>query len=183
MSAKIACEVLHTLSLGSQLKVSSLLLLAPAPPTPLVLPDELRQQQLTAYSTFESAKWTVANILMHKPLPDTMVDDLAHDATNMSEGAKRGWIELGMAHDCTPTLERMQDLVKSSPDSMPKVVVLVGREDKVETVEKVQSAVVEPCTAAGWDVSMRVIEGVGHLLPVEAPDEVVVAVTELLDVA
>ena len=98
----------------------------------------------------------------------------------MSEGAKRGWIELGMPHDCTPSLQATMTDITVTGALAPKIVVLVGSEDKVETVERVQKETVEPWEAAGWNVSMRVIEGAGHLLPVEAVREVVDAVKGLL---
>ena len=178
MSAKIACGLMAAISLPSfpfKVEICSLLLLAPAPPTPLILPEEMRKQQLTAYSTFDSARWTMANVLTHRSLPGQVLDKLAFDAANQSEGAKRGWIESGMGHDCTAALRGLSE--KGNP--MP-VMVLVGSEDQVETVERVRKDTVEPCAVAGWDITMRVVEGRGHLLPVEAVDEVVQEVMGLL---
>jgi pimeloyl-ACP methyl ester carboxylesterase len=59
--------------------------------------------------------------------------------------------------------------------------VLVGSADRVETVEKVRKETLDPFAAAGWDISLRVLEGVGHLLPVEAVDEVVREIEVLLE--
>lgn len=180
MSAKVACELMVAVSLPStpfEVEICSLLLLAPAPPTPLVLPEDICKQQLTAYSTFESARWTMANVLTHRSLPDQVLDSLAADAANQSEGAKRGWIEIGMGHDCTAALRGLGEMGPTMP-----VRVLVGSADQVETVETVSKETVEPCVAAGWGISMRVVEGVGHLLPVEAVDEVVEEVEKLLEI-
>ena len=179
MSAKIACELMPAVSSPSttfQVEVSSLLLLAPAPPTPLVLPEDMRQQQLTAYSNFESARWTMVNVLTHKQLPDQVLDSLATDAANQSEGAKRGWIEIGMGYDCTTALRSLGERGRYVP-----VRVLVGSADQVETVERVEEMTLKPCAAAGWDIDMRVVEDVGHLLPVEAVEEVVQDCMRLLE--
>ncbi len=178
MSAKIIYETMAAVSsplATAHVKFNSLLLLAPAPPTPLVLPDDMRQQQLVAYLTFDSARWTMANVLTHKSLPDQVLDSLAIDATNYTEGAKRGWIGIGMAHDCTAALRGLSVIGNEVP-----VRVLVGSADQVETVERVRKETVQPCAAAGWNISMSVVEGVGHLLPVEAVDEVVQEVEKLL---
>ena len=61
-----------------------------------------------------------------------------------------------------------------------KVRVLVGSEDKVETVEKVREQTVQMLKAGGFDIEMDVVEGAGHLLPVEAIDEVVEALRKLV---
>ena len=178
MSAKIAYGVLK--GIPSPFQVTALLLLAPAPVGPLILPEEIRQQQLTAYDTLEAARWTMQNVLTHKPLPEEVVMDLAKDAVGMCEGAKRGWIEIGMAENCTSILREPSTALVRRKGRMPMVVVMVGREDKVETVERVQKETVEVLAGLGWDVGLKIIEGVGHLLPVEAVDEVTEAVIGLL---
>ena len=183
MSAKIAYELMaalivpHSDQTNSSIPISvtGLHLLAPAPPTPLVLPEEMRSQQLTAYSSFESARWTIANILTHKKLDGEVLDALANDAAGMSQGATRGWIEIGMSHNCALSMKKVSEAQGQVP-----VRVLVGNQDQVETVSRVQMETVNALQAMGWDASMRVIDGVGHLLPVEAVDEVVGQVLEMI---
>ncbi|KAF7875197.1 hypothetical protein EAF04_002369 [Stromatinia cepivora] len=51
-------------------KLRGLALLAPAPPTPLILPEEMARQQLTAFNTIEAAKFTITHILSATPLSD-----------------------------------------------------------------------------------------------------------------
>ena len=175
MSAKVACELLASFSSSAHVEITGLLLLAPAPPTPLILPVHMKEQQLIAYSTLESAKWTMQNVLTAGNLNDNVIDQLAKDAAGRSTGAKRGWIEVGMGYDCSASLEMLSG-------TLAKVLVrvLVGSKDVVETVDRVKRETTEVYADHGCDINMRVVEGVGHLLPVEAVDDVVLEIVRLM---
>ena len=184
MSAKVAYHVFYLLGSGGigngdRIEIERLLLLGPAPIGPLDLPPEMRAQQLRAYESVESASWTMRNVLSHAPLDDDVVRRLASDAVGMSPGAKRGWLEYGMKVDCTEVLKGAMTLVKDR--RVFKVRVLVGREDRVETVEKVHKETLDVLHSMGVDVKIKVVEGCGHLLPVEAVKDVVSEIRSLLD--
>lgn len=78
-------------------------MLGPAPVGPLVLSPDMQQQQLQAYQAEESAAWTIDNVLTAGPdkLGSDVVAELAKDCARMSPGAKSGWLEYGMAVDCS----------------------------------------------------------------------------------
>ncbi|KIW67345.1 hypothetical protein PV04_06606 [Phialophora macrospora] len=190
MSAKVAWEVLHALTASGKesifnktTTVKGLLLLAPAPPGPLELPAEMREQQLKAYNSLESAVWTLKNVLTHKDLADEVVRGLAADCVGMSPGAKRGWIELGMKRDCRGVVADIAHRIKAEGQQRQgnlQLRVVVGEEDKVETVEKVKRETVDGLTQLGLDVTLSVVAEVGHLLPVEAPEEVAAELAKFL---
>ncbi|KAJ9606716.1 hypothetical protein H2200_008724 [Cladophialophora chaetospira] len=181
MSAKVTWEVLRTLKSFNTLTVTGLLLLAPAPPGPLVLPTEMREQQLKAYDSLESATWTLKNMLTHKILDDEVIGKLARDCVGMNSGAKRGWIELGMKRDCLAAVEELATQLGAQVKQKGfEVKVLAGQEDKVETVERVKNDTVDVLGRLGFAVNFTVLPGVGHLLPIEAPEEVALALQALL---
>jgi len=185
MSAKVAWELLHGLTIrpDTSLTVTALLLLAPAPIGPLEFPAEMREQQLKAYNTLESASWTLRNVLTHKSLGDDVIARLARDCVSMSAGAKRGWIELGMKRDCLDVVRKVAAKLADQSDMQAfRVRVLVGEEDQVETAEKVKRETVDVLNELGFKlvVESKVVAGVGHLLPVEAPEEVVTELGILL---
>lgn len=169
MSAKIAYVLLGMLSddPAYRLRIRALVLLAPAPIEPLHLPPEMRQQQLHAYDSFESAQWTIENVLTHRALVEDVVHDLARDCSTMTLGAKRGWLDHGMTFDCADAVAKIKT---AWPDL--KVKILVGEQDKVETPRRVAEQTVRVLTTHGFDVESNVIEECGHLLPVEAVKEV-----------
>jgi pimeloyl-ACP methyl ester carboxylesterase len=183
MSAKVNWEVLHALSKedNPRTSITGLLLLAPAPIEPLVLPPETARQQLIAYDNLESATWTIRHILTSSPLAEDVVDKLAQDCVAISPAARRGWIELGMKYDCTDTVQSLaRTLNASEVQRQLPIKILVGEHDRVETPEKVRTQTVEVLQQLGLLARMKVVPDVGHLLPVEATNEVVAALREML---
>ncbi|KAG7010156.1 hypothetical protein G7Y79_00001g004280 [Physcia stellaris] len=168
MSAKIALRLACTLDLNSGIRVQSLLLLAPAPPGPLVLPPEVRQGQLTAYESYDSAMWTIANILSYKQLDGSVAAQLADACASMSPGAKKGWIEIGMAESITDLIENVSVEKRRFP-----VMVMAGRCDKVETMPRVEEETVAFLKHCGFEVRLVELEDCGHLIPLERPGAVV----------
>lgn len=180
MSAKVTWKILHALKhdqeRSTRTTVTGLLLLAPAPPGPLTLPPEMAEQQLKAYESLESATWTLENILTYKKVGKEAIQTLARDCVSMSPGAKRGWIELGMKRDC---LADVRDIADSMRQDL-RVAVLAGEKDLVETADKVRNETVDVLTDLGFVVRSKVVTGVGHLLPVEAAEDVVLELEQLL---
>ena len=169
MSAKVALQLASILSAeDSHLCLQSMLLLGPAPPLPLTLPPELRSGQLTAYDSVESATWAIQNVLASTELDDRSVGRLVEDCVRMSRGAKKGWIEVGMAESLETMLRNASDNLRQVP-----IRVLAGAHDKVETFEKVKSETVAILRSYGLNVALIELENSGHLIPVERPDAVV----------
>lgn len=132
-------------------------LLAPAPPTPLQLPGNMREQQRTAYATSESADFVVRNVLTGKSLSDEVVQMLVQDMLKGNKFAREAWPEYGMGENIVEDVENID---------VP-VLVIGGEKDRVESVEKLRKEVLGIVRG-----NMVVVKGSGHLLPVEAPDEV-----------
>ncbi|KAJ9656486.1 hypothetical protein H2198_004945 [Neophaeococcomyces mojaviensis] len=185
MSAKITYVLLDLLAsqkntedrLGGNvdIDVEALVLVGPAPIGPLILPPDMREQQLHAYDTVDSARWTLQNILTSRTLDEKVLHGLAADCVNMSPGAKAGWLQCGMPFDCLEYVRRAKDAWRGL-----QVQVVLGREDKVESVERVQAQTVEVLRRYGFEVRETVVEGCGHLLPVEAVAEMVEVVRDVL---
>jgi len=81
------------------------------------------------------------------------------DCVRGSEHARLAWPKYGMQEDYEELAQGLK---------IPVVVVL-GGPDKVETAERVNERVVQILKKAGADVTLTVLEDVGHQLPVEAP--------------
>ena len=175
MGAKVALATFQGVSDDSLGLVKGLVLVSPAPPTPLVLPADMSKQQRGAYATKESAEWTVQNILSvpasltYKDLSIVVRSSVA--ANNL---AKDGWILYGMEEDISSVLEE----ISSRPHGKEiKFSVLAGELDMVEQKDRVQREVVQPLTAQGFRVTFTVLKGVKHLVPLEDP----VAVSRAID--
>lgn len=197
MGAKVALAVAGVLAdphssrpRGPRLR--GLLLLAPAPPGPLIVPGEVRAQMEHAYDSAESVRATVRQALAGdggKRLESSLNGDdmgmIVRDGLAGSEGAKKGWLEVGMSEDIRGSLAADQ-----ATKSELKVRVLVARSDRVETAERVEAETVNVLKGVGIpDVKYRVLEPAtnpgredyGHLLPLEAPQAVAEELLALLD--
>lgn len=165
MGAKVALATLGAMPPWMLSKVRGLVLVAPAPPTSLDLPAEMKAQQQVAYESEESVRWTVDNVLANTVnLTALDIDMIVRDSLAGNPLAKRAWPLYGMQEDVSESARKI--LSKVSID----VRVVVGDEDIVEPTDRVQSKVVSFLRENGFEVSMAVAKNAKHLLPLEAPE-------------
>ncbi|TVY35836.1 AB hydrolase superfamily protein [Lachnellula subtilissima] len=155
MGGKVAQLLAGRNIFGSRLK--GVVLLAPAPPTPFQLPEEMGEQQRTAFCTAESAEFVVRNVLTARPLADETVKMLVEDMVRGNRYAREAWPGYGMREDVSGDARRI---------SVP-VLVVGGERDRVETVERLECEVMGNVKG-----ELVIVERAGHLLPVEAPEAV-----------
>lgn len=137
--------------------LKGVVLVAPAPPTPLELPQDMKDQQLGAYSSHESAEFVVRNVLSSSKIPDEEASALVEDMLKGNEFATEAWPAYAMAENI---------LVEARKTTVP-VLVICGELDKVETVQRSKVEVLRNISVA----ELVIIEGSGHLLPIEKPDQ------------
>jgi len=138
--------------------LKGVVLLAPAPPTPFELPSDMKKQQLTAYSSAESAECVVKSVLSASRLSDESIALLVEDMLKGNEFAKAAWPGYAMG----------EGIVEEARKINVPVLVLGGEKDVVEPVERLREGVLESIDGA----ELVMVEGSGHLLPLEAPAQV-----------
>ncbi|KAL3461729.1 Alpha/Beta hydrolase protein [Aspergillus heterothallicus] len=176
MGGKVALATLTTLPPHLIQLLKGLVLVAPAPPTPLVLPGEMKEQQKRAYASEVSVKWTVTNVLANiATLDENDITIVVRDSLSGNSLAKAAWPSYGMEEDIS------QDVKRVLTSSVPKlrVRVLAGELDVVEPKERVEKELVAFLEEAGANMSLRVVKGVKHLIPLESPDAVYEEVVSL----
>lgn len=146
--------------------LSALMLIGPAPPTPLELPPDMRSVQLSAYSNRQSAEFVVKNVLSSSALSDENVINLVDDMVKGNELAKSAWPSYGMA----------EDIVAESKMIKVPVLVIAGERDRVEPLERLKIEVVGNIPTA----KLVIVKSSGHLIPYEAPLEVVRFIKDFL---
>jgi pimeloyl-ACP methyl ester carboxylesterase len=141
--------------------LKGLILIAPAPPTALGVPEEQRQGMIASYQAREGAEMVIG-ILAALPLTDAQREQVIEDMLCGAPDAKRAWPERGMITDISE---------QASKITVP-VRVVVGSADKIESESALRVAFgkVIPRT------DFVVLPGVGHLAPLEATAEVVNAI-------
>lgn len=141
--------------------LKGLILVAPAPPTPLHVPQEERQGYVALYQTREGAETAIGNLTPH-PLSDAHREQIIEDTLRGSPGAKRAWPEQGMVDDISEQASRIA----------VRVHVIVGGDDRVEPEASLRAAFGK----VPGGVAFTVLPGVGHMAPLEAPAELADAI-------
>ncbi|KAM7203105.1 alpha/beta-hydrolase [Rhypophila sp. PSN 637] len=167
MGAKVAQLIAARGRFNSRL--CGLVLISPAPATPLALPADMRDQQLHAYDNEESARFVATNVLTvsyrdypNRTLPAFVVQDMLRG----NKWAKKAWPAYGMAEDVSGGVGDI---------SIP-VLVLAADKDVVEPVERVK---VEVCDRIPGS-KLVVIQDSGHLSPLDKPEAVAENMLEFL---
>lgn len=167
MGAKVALATLSTLNENLLRELKGLVLVAPAPPTALSLPPEMKEQQKVAYETEESVRWTVKNVLANtKNLSEDDIELVVHDSLSGNNLAKKAWPTYGMAEDVSGSVRRALGIIGHAGI---RASVLVGELDVVEPRERVEAEVCRILEESGVKTSLKVVESVKHLIPLECP--------------
>ena len=146
--------------------LSGLVLVAPSPAQGKLLPDDIREGMKGAYAVAESTTWTIDNVLAELPLSQPLRRQIIEDSVGGATAAKHSWPAGGISEDVSADLGRI---------NVP-VLVIGGEKDKVDGIELLENVVVPSLPGA----QLTVIPGVGHLSPLEAPQEVAFRIDSFL---
>ncbi len=135
--------------------LAGLVLVAPAPPTPLALPLDARQGMVHAYDSRESIVATVQQVLAPGGLSDGDIDTVIADSLAGASPAKAAW----------PLATSQEDITAVVPKIDVPVIVISGEHDQVDPPEVLRRELLPRIPQA----RLVVLPGMGHLLPLEAP--------------
>lgn len=142
-------------------------LVAPAPALPPVaVTEEYRRGLSQAYDSPESVGHALAHVLTAVEVPQSVRDAVVRDSLAASDDARTEWPLRGIAQDITRETRRIE----------APVAVLAGEHDKVEPPSVLRDCLLPYIPHA----TMTTVPGVGHLLPLEAPQAVAKALGDFL---
>jgi pimeloyl-ACP methyl ester carboxylesterase len=159
-------KVAQIVAARSPAGLAGLVLVAPAPPTPMPVPEERRAAMLESYGSREGALQALS-VLAGSPLSPELRERVIEDTLRGAPGAKRAWTESGMIKDVSAGLDTV-----TAP-----VTVVIGDLDQVEH----EAALREIFGRLLPQATFQVLRGVGHLSPLEAPEAVADACGAFLD--
>jgi pimeloyl-ACP methyl ester carboxylesterase len=139
-----------------------LLLVAPSPPSPMILPDEQRAAVLHAYDSRESIAYARDHILTALPLTDDQKERVIIDSLKGAPAAKQAWPNQAMAEDIRPDVRRI---------NVP-TLVLSGERDQVDPASTLRTELLPHIS----DSEMQILPHVGHLAMLEDPETVAQAI-------
>ena len=138
--------------------LEGLVLVAPSPPSPMLLSDAQRATLAGAYQTRESVEFVIDHVLTAKPLNAAYREQVIEDSLRGAPQAKSAWPELAMREDITAATTSIE----------APTIVISGELDQVDRIATLQAELLPRIPHA----AMYVLPGTGHLSPLEAPAEV-----------
>jgi len=112
--------------------LAGLVLVAPAPPTPMAMPDEQRLAMLDAYDTPEAVGWALDQVLTARPPGEELRSRAMADSLGGASAAKRAWPTVGMLEDISAAVTAIE---------VPTLVI-AGERDQIDRVETLEREVV-----------------------------------------
>ncbi|MGR3866993.1 alpha/beta fold hydrolase [Streptomyces graminifolii] len=159
MGGKVAQLVAATRPAG----LRGIILVASAPAKPVSgLTPEIREGLSHAYDSDQSVAGVRDNILTATQLSESIKSRIATDSRASVDEARTEWPLSGIAEDVSEQTRRI---------SVP-ALVLAGENDQVESVDVLEKNLVAYLSGADFVV----IPNTGHLIPLEAPADVVDAI-------
>jgi len=146
--------------------LAGLVLVAPSPAQGKSLPEGVRTEMTDAYSSPESVAWTIDNVLAERDLPPSLRDLAIADSLAGASAAKKSWPLTAISEDVSADLLQIK---------VP-VLVVGGEKDKVDDVNMLRKIVLPSLPGS----VMTIIPGVGHLIPLEAPQELAEQVLDFI---
>jgi pimeloyl-ACP methyl ester carboxylesterase len=139
--------------------LEALVLIAPSPPTPTLIGDEQRTFMAHAYDSRESVEFVVDQVLTgDTKLTGALREQVIEDSLRGATQAKSGWLDGAMREDITQHVASID---------VP-VLVIAGERDQVDRVETLRAELLPHIAHA----RLVMLTGVGHLSPLEAPEEI-----------
>jgi len=135
--------------------LAGLVLVAPAPPTPMPIAEAQRAAMLESYGTREGVQQALS-VLAGGQLSPELREQVIEDTLRGALAAKRAWTERNMIEDVSAGLAAV---------TVP-VAVIIGDRDQVEREAALRQVFARFLPHANF----HILIGIGHLSPLEAPD-------------
>jgi pimeloyl-ACP methyl ester carboxylesterase len=144
----------------------ALVLLAPSPPTPEPIGEDMRARLIAGWGHYGPASETLARITA-QPLDGGTRERVIADMMSADKGAWTAWLEGGSREDISGAMPRID----------APALILSGDRDEAIATDLVEREVAARLKTA----RVIVVPGAGHLLPLEAPDAVAGAIWDCAD--
>ncbi|WP_250518819.1 alpha/beta fold hydrolase [Caballeronia sp. ATUFL_M1_KS5A] len=138
--------------------LEGLVLVAPSPPSPMLLSEQERETLNGAYQTRESVEFVIDHVLTAKALPAALREQVIQDSLGGAPAAKSAWPNIAMREDISAAVTHL---------TVPTIVIS-GELDQVDRLSTLEAELLPRIPHA----KLVVLPGTGHLSPLEAPAEV-----------
>ena len=144
--------------------LAGLVLVAPSPPSPMVMPAQAREMMAGAYATRETVEATIDNVLTAKKLSAEDREQVVEDSLRGASPAKIAW----------PRSTSLEDIAAQVGDIHVPTLVIAGELDRVDPPIRLRAELLPRIPQA----VMHVLPGTGHLSMLESPDAVAALIAD-----
>jgi pimeloyl-ACP methyl ester carboxylesterase len=159
-------KVTQTLAARRPSGLRGAVLVAPAPPAPVGVTAQLQQLTSHAYDSEDTVHESIDLMLTHGGLTPELRQQVVEDSLRAGDEARLAWPRHGLVQDVSPGVGNID---------VP-VLVLAGSHDKVDPVAVLTDHLLPLIPTA----SMSVLDGTGHLSPLEVPDRVATHINKFI---
>ncbi|SFB06324.1 Pimeloyl-ACP methyl ester carboxylesterase [Cohnella sp. OV330] len=145
--------------------LKGLVLVAPSPPTPQDMPQEMRASMVHFYDNREGAEIALSNIAL-LPLEENTREMVLEDMQKSAPLARAAWPEMAMLEDISAEIKNI---------NVP-TLVLAGESDPVDRLETLKGELLPRIPQA----ELHIIPQTGHLSPLEVPGEICKGISNFL---
>ena len=138
--------------------LTGVVLVAPAPAKPIGSTEQLQELTMHAYDDAQTVQDSVDRMLTHRRLDPELIQQIVEDSLSAGEEARLAWPKHGLAQDVSAGLS----------DIDVPILVLAGEHDQVEPPDVLTEHLLPLIPRA----DMTLLEGTGHLSPLEVPEQV-----------
>lgn len=151
-------KVVQLLAARKPAGLAGVVLVAPAPAKPVGVTEQLREAVAHGYDSEETVLQGIDMVLTNGGLSAELRQQVVEDSLRAGDEARLTWPRESMVHDVSAGLGTIE---------VP-VLILAGSNDKVDSPEVLTEHLLPLIPTA----SLTVLEGTGHLSPLEVPDQV-----------
>lgn len=154
MGGKIAQHIAAQKPAGLQ----KLILVAPSPAVPTVMPKEMHEEMINAYTSLEKINATIDHVFKADDLSPEIRAQVVNDIQSNNESSRLGW----------PAFALLEDVSEGVSDINVPTLIIAAENDIVDPPERLEQEVRSKIPGA----RMVVIPGAGHLLMLQYPAKV-----------
>lgn len=135
-----------------------LILVAPSPAIPTIMPEEMHEGMKAAYSTLEGINATIDHVFKAENLNPEKRADLIRTMQNHSESSRLGW----------PTIGLLEDVSEGVSAINVPTLIIVGENDLLDSPARLEIEVRSKIAGA----EMEVVASAGHMIMLQEPEKI-----------